>query len=152
MVNSIEVVSALTWCALLPSVFNLKAAQINLQRSLIRKPMAYEFELGHNATDETKNICCATDEDAVDPSTVTIRSPAFWLCRLAFVPDGWSKPRVDSGPNRPPASAGQPSGGRAAFQIRLHALYSTRPHGLVQAKCWHTCPDLDLGPWYGLTH
>ena len=75
------------------------------------------------------------------------RSPAFWLGRLAFVPDGWSKPRADSGPNRPPAS-----GGRAAFQIRLHALYSTRPHGLVQAISWHTCPDLDLGPWYGLTH
>ena len=78
--------------------------------------------------------------------------PAFWLGRLAFVPDGWSKPRADSEPNRPPASAGQPSGGRAAFQIRLHALYSTRPHGLVQAIFWHTCPDLDLGPWYGLTH
>ena len=53
---------------------------------------------------------------------------------------------VDSGPNRPPASAGQPSGGRAAFQILMHALYSTRPHGLVQAIFWHTCPDLDLGP------
>ena len=43
------------------------------------------------------------------------RFSAFWLGRLAFVPDGWSKPRADSGPNRPPASAGQPSGGRAAF-------------------------------------
>ena len=36
--------------------------------------------------------------------------------------------------------------GELLFQIRLHALYSTRPHGLVQAICWHTCPDLDLGP------
>ena len=43
------------------------------------------------------------------------RSPAFWLGYLAFVLDGWSKPRADSGPNRPPASAGQLSGGRAAF-------------------------------------
>ena len=43
------------------------------------------------------------------------RFSAFWLGCLAFVPDGWSKPRADSGPNRPPASAGQPSGGRAAF-------------------------------------
>ena len=49
-------------------------------------------------------------------------------------------------------SAGQPSGGQAAFQIPMHALYSTRPWGLVQAIFWHTCPDLDLGPWYGLTH
>ena len=42
-------------------------------------------------------------------------SPAFWLGCLAFVPDRWSKPRTDSGSNRPPTSAGQPSGGRAAF-------------------------------------
>ena len=42
--------------------------------------------------------------------------------------------------------------GELLFQIRLHALYSTRPHGLLQAICWHTCPDLDLGPWNGLTH
>ena len=72
---------------------------------------------------------------------------AFWLGRLAFEPDGRSKPRADSGPNRPPASAG-----RAAFQIRMQTFYSTRPHGLVQAIFWHTCPDLDLGSWYGLTH
>ena len=71
---------------------------------------------------------------------------AFWLGRLAFVPDGRSKPRADSGPNRPPVSVWQPSGGRAAFQILMHALYSTRPHGLVQAIFWYTCPDLDLGP------
>ena len=47
---------------------------------------------------------------------------AFWLGRLAFVPDGRSKPRADSGPNRPSVSAGQPSGGRAAFQIPCIAL------------------------------
>ena len=28
------------------------------------------------------------------------------------------------------------------FRSVLHALYSTRPHGLVQAIFWHTCPDL----------
>ena len=50
--------------------------------------------------------------------------PAFELGRLAFVPDECSKPRADSGPNRPPASAGQPSGGRAAL---LSPLYGTRP-------------------------
>ena len=36
--------------------------------------------------------------------------------------------------------------GELLFQIRLHALYSTRPHGLVQAIFCHMCPDLDLGP------
>ena len=42
---------------------------------------------------------------------------------MSFVPDGCSKPRADSWPNRPPASAGQPSGGRAAL---LSPLYGTR--------------------------
>ena len=53
--------------------------------------------------------------------------PAFWLGRLAFVPDGCSKPRADSGPNRPPVSAGQPSGGRAALLSPLSPIYGTRP-------------------------
>ena len=47
---------------------------------------------------------------------------------------------------RPPASAGPPLGWRAAFLTPMHPLYRTRPHGLVQAIFWHTCPDLDLGP------
>ena len=47
---------------------------------------------------------------------------------------------------RPPTSVGPPSGGQAAFQTPIHTLDSTRPHGLVQAIFWHTCPDLDLGP------
>ena len=47
---------------------------------------------------------------------------------------------------RPPTSAGPPSGERAAFLSPMHPLYSTRPHSLVQAIFWHTCPDLDLGP------
>ena len=53
---------------------------------------------------------------------------------------------------RLPASAGPPSAGRAAFLTPMHHLNSTRPHGLVQAIFWHTCPDLDLGLWYCLTH
>ena len=78
-------------------------------------------------------------------------SPVFWLGRLAFVSDGVSN-NGRSEAERPPTSVGPPSGGRAAFQTPLHSLYSTRPHGLVQAIFWHTCPDLDLGPWYCLTH
>ena len=53
---------------------------------------------------------------------------------------------------KPPTSVGPPSGGQAAFLSPLHPLYSTRPHGLVQAIFWHTCPDQDLGLWYCLTH
>ena len=51
---------------------------------------------------------------------------------------------------RPPVSVGPPLGGRAAFQTPMYPLFGTRPHGLVQAIFWH--PDLDLGPWYCLTH
>ena len=69
---------------------------------------------------------------------------AFWLGRLAFVSDGVSiNGRFEV--KRPPASAE-----RAAFLTPMHPLYSTRPHGLAQAIFWHTCPDLDLGPWYCL--
>ena len=50
------------------------------------------------------------------------RFSAFWLGHLTFVPDGRSKSRADSGPNRPPVSAGQPSGGQAAFQTPCIAL------------------------------
>ena len=39
-----------------------------------------------------------------------------------------------------------PLSGRAAFMTPMHPLYSTRPHGLLQAIFWHTRPDLDLGP------
>ena len=42
--------------------------------------MLYEFELGHNTMEATKNICCAKDEDAVNHSTVII-----WLRSFAQV-------------------------------------------------------------------
>ena len=50
--NSIAVVGALTPIALLHSVCDLKTARKNVQR----KVMLYEFELGHNAAERTKNI------------------------------------------------------------------------------------------------
>ena len=82
---------------------------------------------------------------------VEITFPRLLLGRLAFVPDGVSiNGRFEA--ERPPASVGPPSGGRATFMTHMHPLYSTRTHGLVQAIFWHTCPDLDLGPWYCLTH
>ena len=65
------------------------------------------------------------------------------LGRLAFASDGRSiNGRFDA--ERHPTSAGPPSGEQAAFLTPMHPLYSTRPHGLVQAIIWDTCPDLDL--------
>ena len=49
MVGSIELVGALTWCGLLHSIFDLKAAQMNVYRSLIWEIMPYGFDLSHNA-------------------------------------------------------------------------------------------------------
>ena len=59
-VDSIVMVSGLTRSALLHSVVSdLKAAQMNVQHSLIREHLFYEFELSHNAEEATKNICFA---------------------------------------------------------------------------------------------
>ena len=41
--------------------------------------MLYEFELGCNAAEATKNICCAKSEGADDYSTVTRWSKKFCL-------------------------------------------------------------------------
>ena len=65
------VVGALTYCALLHSVFDLKATEINMQPSLIWELMLYKFKLSHNTAEATKNICYAKDEGTVDHSTVT---------------------------------------------------------------------------------
>ena len=64
---------------------------------------------------------CIFVNGGIVTSLIDHRFSAFWLGRLAFVLDGRSKPRADSGPNRPLTSAGQSSGGRAAFQILMHA-------------------------------
>ena len=69
MVDSIAAVSVWTRCALIHSVWDLKAAQINVQRTLIRELVFYEFKLGHNATEVTKNIC-AKSGGLIDHSTV----------------------------------------------------------------------------------
>ena len=79
-------------------------------------------------------------------------SLAFWLGRLTFVSDRVSKLMADSRPKGPQLQLGHPRVDELLFSPTLHSLYSTRPHGLVQAIFWHTCPDLDLGPWYCLTH
>ena len=57
-------------CALLHSMPNFKAAQMNMQYSLIQELILYEFELGHNSAETTKYICCAEAEHTVDQSTI----------------------------------------------------------------------------------
>ena len=52
------------------SVCNLKAAQMNVQQHLIQEHMLYECNLSHNATNETKNICCLKGEEVIDRSSV----------------------------------------------------------------------------------
>ena len=56
VVCSIVEIGALTRYALLHSVYVLKAAQMTVPRSLIRKLRLYEFKLGHNVAEATKNI------------------------------------------------------------------------------------------------
>ena len=44
---------------------------MNVQYSLIWELILYEFELGHNAAEATKNIFCDIGEGVFDHSTVT---------------------------------------------------------------------------------
>ena len=44
---------------------------MNVQCSLIREFMLYNFELGHNTGEAIKNICCERGKGAVDHRTVT---------------------------------------------------------------------------------
>ena len=66
VVSSIVVVGAQTRYALLHSVWDLKAAQINVQCWLIQELLLYEFEVSHNADEAIKNICYVNGEGAVD--------------------------------------------------------------------------------------
>ena len=53
-VVSIVLLGALTRCALLHSVFDLKATQMNVQHSLIQKLILHGFKLGYNAWKQPK--------------------------------------------------------------------------------------------------
>ena len=50
---------------------DLKAAQMNRQRTLIEEIMLYELELNHKTVEATSNICFAKDVDVVHHNTVT---------------------------------------------------------------------------------
>ena len=52
----VVVVGMLTRGALIHSVFVLKAVWMRVEHSLIQE-LLYEFELDHNTTEATKNIC-----------------------------------------------------------------------------------------------
>ncbi len=60
--GSIAVVGALTHRSLLHYLCNLKAAQINVQRSLIKEHMLYKFELDDDTVKAIKNICGSKEE------------------------------------------------------------------------------------------
>ena len=64
MIGSIVLDGVLTRSVLLSSVCDLKAAQMNVQRSLIRKLMFYEFEPRLNTAKATQNIFCAKGKDS----------------------------------------------------------------------------------------
>ena len=56
VVGSIMVVRMLTCCALVHSICDLKVTRMNVQHISIQKLMLYEFKLGHNVIEVTKNL------------------------------------------------------------------------------------------------
>ena len=80
VVGSIVVVGVLKHFALLHSMQDLKATQINIQCCLIQELILYKFVLGHNTTEAIKNICCAKSE-----VTVTLSSVTRWFKNFAQI-------------------------------------------------------------------
>ena len=68
--GSIVLVGALPHCALFHCVWDLKTTQMNMQRSLLRKLILYESELGHNIAETTKN--CVKGDDVVKLNGILI--------------------------------------------------------------------------------
>ena len=56
--GSFVIGGALTHSAMLHSMLGLKAIQVNMKCTPIWKLMLWEFKLGYDATEITKNICC----------------------------------------------------------------------------------------------
>ena len=57
--------------AMLHSVNDLKAAQINLQCCLIWEHMLYKDKIAYNAVKVRKDICCAKADGVVDHNTIS---------------------------------------------------------------------------------
>ena len=79
MVGHLVVVGMLRGYALLYSMCDLKAAQMNVRCSLIWELILDEFKLGHNTTEAIKNICCSKGEGTFDHYKVTIWFKKFCL-------------------------------------------------------------------------
>ena len=71
VVGCAMVIGVVICWALLHSVYDLKATQMNVQHNLICKLMHYDFELGHNALKATKNFCCMRSDGIINHSTFT---------------------------------------------------------------------------------
>ena len=71
VIDSIVILGALTPCALLHPVCDLKSTLINAQRCLIRALLPYESEMSHKAAEASKRIYYAKGENSDDQSTVT---------------------------------------------------------------------------------
>ena len=74
---NIMVVGALTRCALLSSVGDLKVTKMNVQRCQIQERTLCEFELGCNAAKATNNICFAKGDSAVKKPWIPRRAPSL---------------------------------------------------------------------------
>ena len=60
-----------TYCLLLYAMCDLKAAQIDMKRCLLRELILYAFKLGHKTAEEDKNISCVKAEGSVDLTKVS---------------------------------------------------------------------------------
>ena len=66
------VVGTMTRCALVPSLCDLKAAQMNVQGIILsRTLMLCLFELSYNIAETNKHVCCVKVEGAIDHCTET---------------------------------------------------------------------------------
>ena len=90
VVGSIVVVGALTRCALLPSVYDLKASHMNVQCCLIQELTLKEFELSYNsAVAIKKHLLC----ERLITQLITLQLPGSYLSYQSR--SGWAK-NVDS--------------------------------------------------------
>ena len=84
VVGSMGVVGVQTRRALLHPMCDLKAAQVNVQHSLIREIMHYKLRFSRNTAKVTKSICCAKGEATVGHRTTTRWRKKFFFGRKNF--------------------------------------------------------------------
>ena len=71
IVGRIVVVGVLTCSTLLYWVYGFKTTLMKMQKSLIYELMLYKYEVGWDAAEATKSICCTKCKGSVDQSKVT---------------------------------------------------------------------------------